>query len=247
MFMTAGAGLGVGLAVAMPLGAIMGSFATAVALRLPRGEDWVAARSRCPACSTDLGIPDLVPILPWLALRGSCRHCGGRISARYPAMEAVMATAFAVPVVANGGIWLDLVPLWLLATVLAVLSLIDLSHRYIPDGCVAMVAVTGMGASLAGFSVPWGDALVGGLLLGSGTWLVRQGVSAFTGREALGLGDVKLYAAAGFWVGAWGTAPLLLGSALAGLVFSLAWRRWGRDAEVPFGPCIAATLYILAV
>ncbi|MFV3129867.1 prepilin peptidase [Niveispirillum sp. KHB5.9] len=245
-WMSAGTGLGAGLAIALPAGAIMGSLAAAIAWRLPRDQDWITGRSRCPHCGTALGFPDLVPVLSWLALRGRCRHCGNGISARYPVVETATALAFAAPVLANGGLWPDLLVLWLLAITLMVLTLVDLSHRYIPDGCLLIAAPAGLGLSLAGLSIPWTEAVMAGLLLGTGTWLVRYGVGRVVGQEALGLGDVKLFAVAGLWVGMEGIAPLLLGSALAGLAFRIVWRRQGHEAEMPFGPCIAWVLYMLA-
>ncbi|MCB1538670.1 MAG: prepilin peptidase [Alphaproteobacteria bacterium] len=69
------------------LGLCLGSFATALVYRLPRGLNWTTERSRCPSCGHALGVPDLVPVFSWLFLRGRCRHCGTRIPARYPLIE----------------------------------------------------------------------------------------------------------------------------------------------------------------
>lgn len=246
-WISAGTDMATGLALAFPVGASLGSLAAAIAWRLPRGADWIASRSRCPACGTVLTVADLVPVLSWLLRRGRCRHCEGPISIRYPLVEAATALACAAPVLAHGGLWLDLLPLWLLATVLMVLTLVDLSHRYIPDGATALVALTGLALSMAGLSVAWTDALAASLLLGGGTWLVRHLTSRATGREALGLGDVKLFAAAGLCVGIAGIAPLLLASAMAGLIFYLVRRQRRTDPEIPFGPCIAWSFYALVV
>lgn len=76
-------------------GLIIGSFATALVYRLPRGLDWVSARSRCPSCGHVLGVPDLVPVFSWLFLRGRCRHCGTKIPARYPLIELSFGLAAA--------------------------------------------------------------------------------------------------------------------------------------------------------
>lgn len=246
-WINAGTSLGAGLAIAFPVGAIMGSLSAAIAWRLPRNQDWITGQSSCPHCGTVLGFPDLVPILSWLTLRGRCRHCGENISARYPLVEAATALAFSAPVVANGGLWPDLLVLWLLAITLMVLTLVDLSHRYIPDGCLLIAATAGLGLSLAGLSVPWMEAVTAGLLLGAGTWLVRCAVGIAVRQEALGLGDVKLFAVAGLWLGMAGIAPLLLHSAIAGLAMQTVWRRKKHEAEMPFGPCIALAFYMLVV
>src|SRR4051812_47475203 len=77
------------------LGAAVGSFLTVVIHRLPsRGESIVSPRSKCPECGAPVGARDNVPILSWLLLRGRCRHCGARISARYPAVELLTAASF---------------------------------------------------------------------------------------------------------------------------------------------------------
>lgn len=218
-WLTSGTGLEIGVALALSLGAVMGSFACAVAWRLPRGGNWVSSRSCCPACGVRLHLLDLVPILSWLALRGQCRHCGERISPRYPGVEGITALAFVVPVVTNGGMWVDLLPIWLLVLALMILTLVDISHRFIPDGCTFLVAAAGLLACLLGVSVSFQEALIGAALLGGGTLLVRWGASAAAGREALGLGDVKLFAAAGLWIGPMAIGWLLALSALAGLAF----------------------------
>lgn len=247
-WLNGGTGLEVGLALALPLGTVMGSLACAVAWRLPRGQDWVSGRSCCTACGARLQALDLVPLLSWLVLRGRCRHCGGRISARYPVTEAATALAFAAPVLANGGLWVDLLPAWLLAVALMILTLVDISHRLIPDGCTLLVVASWFPASLTGMAPSASEALIAAALLGGGTWLVRWVSSAAVGREALGLGDVKLFAAAGLWIGPAAIGWLLVLSALAGLAWHVIEHQRSRgEAPMPFGPFIAWSLYGLVV
>jgi len=69
------------------IGAVLGSFMTALMYRLPRRLNWTTDRSRCTSCGHALGVPDLVPILSWVCLRGRCRHCGTSVSWRYPLTE----------------------------------------------------------------------------------------------------------------------------------------------------------------
>src|SRR3954453_10551637 len=88
--------------LAIPAGLIFGSFATVVAHRVPRGESFVAGRSRCPHCGESIAAYDNIPVLSWLARRGKCRHCGERISARYPLTELAMAVLFAATVLILG-------------------------------------------------------------------------------------------------------------------------------------------------
>ena len=74
-------------------GAILGSFATVVAHRVPRGESFVSGRSRCPGCGAQIAACDNVPVLSWLLLRGRCRSCGEPISPRYPLTELALGGA----------------------------------------------------------------------------------------------------------------------------------------------------------
>src|SRR4029077_2893641 len=81
--------------VAFPFGLVVGSFLTVVADRVPKKESIVSPRSRCPHCGAEIRNRDNVPVLSWLALRGRCRSCGARVSARYPLLEAGTAASFA--------------------------------------------------------------------------------------------------------------------------------------------------------
>src|SRR3712207_5879897 len=90
------------LAVAAPFGLVIGSFLNVVAYRLPRGESLVKPRSRCTGCGEEVRPYDNVPVLSWLLLRGRCRHCGERISARYPVLEALTGLVFAAVVLLRG-------------------------------------------------------------------------------------------------------------------------------------------------
>src|SRR5205814_6950334 len=85
------------------LGVVMGSAVTAIAWRVPRGRSWVRGRSACPYCRHELEFLDLVPVLSWAFHRGRCRHCGARISPRYPITE-LLCGAWAVLLLPQGGL-----------------------------------------------------------------------------------------------------------------------------------------------
>jgi leader peptidase (prepilin peptidase)/N-methyltransferase len=228
-------------------GACFGSFTAAMAWRLPRGMT-VWGRSACPACGTVLGVVDLVPVLSWLWLRGRCRHCGAGVSARYGVVEGATALYWAGCAVGFPDP-AEALLLALLGTDLLFLALVDLDWRYLPDGGQVILALLGLTAVGADGLDPvqglTGMALYGGLALA-----VRLAVGRWRGREALGLGDVKLMAGAGLWLGPAYLSPFLLLSGLLGLGF--AWRA-GREGagdgtgEIPFGPALAAALLILVL
>ncbi|TWB43006.1 prepilin peptidase [Nitrospirillum viridazoti] len=238
------------LMAAALLGLVAGSFAMALAWRLPRDEPWVMGRSRCPACGTPLAPSALVPVFSWLALGGRARCCGAPIPAAYPVGEALAALAFMVAVAR-----LDWGPetaaLGLLATLLLASAVIDLRHRYLPDGLTLAAALLGLGCSLAGWTVPPLPGLAAAVLVALPLLAVRWALSRRLRRVALGLGDVKLFAAAAWWVGPSGMPWLVLLSAGLGLAFYPMWwlaRRYRGEegAEMPFGPAIALAFYALA-
>ena len=128
-------------------GAIFGSFVSVVAHRVPRGESFVAGRSRCPACGAQIAACDNVPVVSWLALRGRCRDCGERISARYPLAELALGGLWAVTYLVLGDDDLAELALGLIfCAVLVAITLTDLELRLIPNaivlaGAVAAVAI----------------------------------------------------------------------------------------------------------
>src|SRR2546423_8776747 len=89
-------------AAILPLGAVIGSFLNVVIQRVPRGASIVRPRSHCPGCDAEIRARDNVPVLSWLILRGRCRHCHARISARYPAVELLTAAVFVAVAAARG-------------------------------------------------------------------------------------------------------------------------------------------------
>lgn len=233
---------GLAVSVAFALGAIAGSFAAAVAWRVPRGISWIAGRSFCPHCSSQLCARDLVPVLSWLANKGKARCCGGKVSWHYALVEIAGAFSFAITILAVG-FRPEVVPLFMLWTFLMVISTVDFSHRYIPDFAVAGVLVVGsVSDSLGMFTQIWNGLIAGGIVAAV-IMPVRYLVGRLTGREALGLGDVKLFIAAGPWVGTDGMPILVFASSGVALLLYPLWRRCGGGTEMPFGPAIAFALY----
>jgi leader peptidase (prepilin peptidase)/N-methyltransferase len=217
-------------------GAIVGSFLNVVIHRLPRGESLVRPRSRCPECGTDIAAYDNVPILSWLLLRGRCRHCGGRIAARYPAVELLTAAAFAAVVAARGTDAELLRDLPFVAALIA-LAAIDIDERILPNKIVYPLAVWGVAATVL---VDTGD-LLEHLIAGAAAFVVLLLV-VIAYPAGMGMGDVKLAGAMGVFLGL-SIAPALLAAFLAGSVVGLAMiAREGASARkktVPFGVFLA--------
>jgi len=231
------------------LGLCLGSFATALAWRLPRELPWVRTRSVCTSCGHPLSWLDLFPVLSWLALRGRCRYCGVRIDGRYPAIELATVCVCGIFYWRYGLSW-GVLPLYALAPVLLAATDIDFRFKIIPDilnGAVFLTAIVlltvqavqlGLGTEMLLFWVK--EAALGGLIYGGGSYLLRQIFLWKMRREALGLGDVKFFAAAGVWLGtdAMTMAYFLFFSGAAGVLLALVWRRFKREAAFPFGPAL---------
>src|SRR5918911_4850258 len=136
------------LALAAPLGLVIGSFLNVVAYRLPRGESIVKPRSRCTSCGTEVRALDNIPLISWLVLRGRCRHCSAPISARYPAVELATGVVFALVALARGLHPELLIDLPFAAMLIAVAD-IDIEHRIVPNRILAPMAVWAVAASAA--------------------------------------------------------------------------------------------------
>lgn len=216
---------------------MVGSFATVVAHRVPRGESIVGPRSRCPGCGVQIAAYDNVPVLSWLALRARARCCGARISARYPLTELAVAAAYAATVLVLWGETTQLVLGLVLVTTLAVVTLTDLERRIIPNRVLAVAAVLGVAIAAVGDPGSLPERLIaaaaaGGLLFAAALLYPR----------GMGLGDVKLAAVMGLYLGR-DVGPALLAALLAGSAVGLAMvAREGRSARrkaIPFGPFLA--------
>jgi leader peptidase (prepilin peptidase)/N-methyltransferase len=238
------------------IGACVGSFLNLVAWRLPRQESVLRPGSHCPRCGTPLGWFELVPVLSWLLQRGRCRHCQAPVRPRYPAVELLtaglfVATAIGQPSALQGAPpLLELLAGWMLVSLLLPLLLIDLDHLWLPEPLCRWGVLLGLGiTAVAGFSHgndPGREALLGHLLATSTGLLGFEAVSAagarLLGKPALGLGDAKLAALLGAWLGLSGLGLALTLAVFSGAGFSLIGLLSGRlkrGQPFPFGPFLA--------
>ena len=239
------------------LGACIGSFVNVVAWRLPRQESVIWPGSHCPRCGTALHWFDNIPLLSWLLLRARCRHCGAAIAARYPLVELLcsglwVAVVWATPS-AMGSTPAPLLMLlagWLLMSWLLPLVLIDLDHLWLPEPLCRWGLLLGLGCTaIVGFGQDGhtGRALLLQHLLAAGAGLLGfEAVSAsaekLLGRPALGLGDAKLAALLGAWLGLTGLGLSVLLAVFCGAIGGGLGRlsgRLGPGQPFPFGPFLA--------
>lgn len=223
------------------VGLIVGSYLNVVIYRLPLGRSTVRPRSRCPHCAAPIRARDNVPVISWVLLRGRCRACGAAIPWRYPVIEAATAALFVVSF-ARFGPRAEALLAAVLGSLLIVLAAIDVDHLYLPDrltlgGCAAGLVLQGLTVEGSLASALQGALLGGGLLLVvAGAWLLA------TGREGMGLGDAKMLAMIGAFLGWPGVLVSLVVAAAAGAAAGLVLLAAGRidlQARLPFGLFLA--------
>jgi leader peptidase (prepilin peptidase) / N-methyltransferase len=239
------------------VGAIIGSFLNVVIHRVPREESIAFPASHCPSCGTAIRPYDNIPVVSWAMLRGRCRSCRSPISARYPAVELLTATLFALTFWLRSGLTLSLP--FDLAFVAAIVALvfIDAEHMILPNSitypgvALALVAralvpnlygvapLFGAHAGVPAWSLSLIGAIIGALVGGGFLWLVGWLWERVRGVEAMGLGDVKMM----FMVGAYLGWPLTLLTIFVGVLtgsvtgVAMMLRRGERDMQMllPFG------------
>ncbi len=232
------------VAFAALLGLAVGSFLNVVVWRTPRGESLVSPASACPGCGHAIRRRDNVPVLSWLVLRGRCRDCGMRISARYPLVEAATGVIFAL--IATRFVAADLpgaIPAFLyLGAISIALTLIDLDTHRLPNAIVlpaypVSIALLSIGSFATGDWISLARAAAG-----AGAMFAFYLALALIRPRGMGFGDVKLSGVLGLYLGWLGWDALAVGTFAAfllGGVFSivlLVSRRVGRRSGIPFGP-----------
>ncbi|OFW14986.1 MAG: hypothetical protein A3F70_15670 [Acidobacteria bacterium RIFCSPLOWO2_12_FULL_67_14] len=229
-------------------GFIVGSFLNVCIHRLPRRESVVWPGSRCASCGRTLAWYENIPVASWLVLRARCRTCGAPISPIYPLVETATAVVFAGGLAVYGPTPLLAVRL-MFASALIVLFVIDLQHRILPNAITLPGAALGF---LASWFLPpgWFSSLVG-IAAGAGIPLaIAEAYRRVRGQEGLGMGDVKMLAMVGAFLG-WPLMILTLviasfAGSIAGLTL-LASGKGTMQAALPFGTFLALGALVAAV
>jgi leader peptidase (prepilin peptidase) / N-methyltransferase len=246
-------------------GLLVGSFLNVVISRLPKmlEQQWAAEcaelagtaapaseefnlvrpRSRCRQCGQPIRWHDNIPVISYLALRGKCANCGAAIGMRYPLVELATGALFFFCIqrwgaTAEGAAWC------LFSAALVALALIDWDTTLLPDDITLPLLWTGLiFAALRWTPLPLVHAVWGAVAGYLSLWLVYQAFKLATGKEGMGYGDFKLFAALGAWFGWQALVPIILMASVIGAIigivmkFSTGLREGGY---VPFGPFLAA-------
>ena len=255
------------------LGVLVGSFLNVVIYRLPvmMERSWkaecaecfpeakietdeerfnlVVPRSRCPQCNHLIGSSENIPLLSWLVQKGCCKHCGCKISKRYPSIElltGLMSLVVAMVVPFGWPLLFALIFTWVLIS----LTFIDFDTMLLPDQLTLPLLWLGLIINISGTFIGLTDAVLGAAFGYLSLWSIYWGFKLITGKEGMGYGDFKLLAALGAWFG-WQALPLIiLLSSFAGAIIGIAVIAASKDKQsrpMPFGPylAIAGWLYLV--
>lgn len=253
------------------LGLMVGSFLNVCIYRLPQELSlFRPARSFCPGCNNTVAWFDNIPVLSYLLLRGRCRHCQARIPLRYPAVELLTGILFfCVASLGLPGVYTA--KLLVFMAILVTLLFTDLEERFLPDlftlgGTLvglgfAWLAPMQLGAVIFFYRARWGEsaasfgeALLASLFLSGLLYLLGEPYYWIRKREGLGLGDVKMVATLGAFLGLQGALFSLAAASLLGCVAGLAYMVWNKkdfaNYELPLGTFLAIagiglTFYLL--
>lgn len=247
------------------LGLLFGSFLNVVIYRLPKMMEaqWdrdcaehlgqtpatpaasfnlMTPRSRCQSCGHTLRWYENIPVLSYLALRGRCKACNARISPRYPLVELATAGLFTL-CAQRWGITFSTLAWCGFAATLLTLALIDWDTTLLPDDLTLPLLWGGLIAATAGWTqVDLRTALWGAVAGYLSLWLIYWGFKLLTGKEGMGYGDFKLFAALGAWFGWPALLPIILISSVIGAVIGIALKFSSGLREggyIPFGPFLA--------
>lgn len=254
------------------LGLLVGSFLNVVIYRLPKmmALDWeaqarsvlgiadpvdkeafnlVLPHSKCTQCDHEIKPWENIPIVSWLLLRGRCSSCKTSISFQYPLVEAVTALLSIAISIHYGATW-EALAMLALTWLLIAMSAIDIKHHLLPDSLTLTLLWLGLIANSFGMFTSLNDAVLGAVA-GYGTlWCVLWFFKLVTGKDGMGYGDLKLFAAIGAW-GGWQALPLtIVLSSVVGVILSvavLAAQGKSMKQAIPFGPYLAIAGWIALI
>ncbi len=253
--------------VAFLSGLLIGSFLNVCIYRLPRDLSVVHPRSFCPSCERQISWYDNVPLLSYMLLRGRCRNCHEPISIRYPIVELATGLLFAW-VAYHMGFTPETLKFCIFSAIIVTLIGSDIEERILPDEFT-------LGGTLIGFALAWLvpmnaslghliapgvqslralsliEAALGALVSAGSILLVAKLYELLRHREGMGLGDVKMVAMIGAFLGLQGSLlTLILGSlvgGIGGLIYILLTGKNAATYQLPFGAFLGGAAVVVAM
>ena len=224
------------------VGLCVGSFLNVLIYRIPKGEEFVKTPSHCMKCGHSLKWYENIPVFSWLIQGGKCRACGVRLSAQYPVVEALNGLMWLLTGILYRGDWITVALYCGLFSMLLTLSVIDWRTYTIPDGINLVIFILGLVRLVTDLG-NW-PLYVAGMLSVSLVFLLLY---ALTRGNGLGMGDIKLVAAAGLLLGWQNMLLAVLVGSVSGAVIHSVRMRLGAGNKLAFGPYLAAGMWLAAL
>jgi len=221
-------------------GLILGSFLNVCIHRIPRKESLVRPPSACPQCNERIRFYDNIPLISYVILRGKCRFCRKPIPVRYPIVE-LLTGSLSMSLFVKYGLTPHYFFFFFFSASLVIVTFIDLRHKIIPD----VISLPGILVGLAAVSLfrlnglSWKDSLIGMIIGGGLLFLIGVSYEWLRKKEGMGMGDVKLLAMIGAWMGYMALPYIILISSLTGIIIgggSLLLTKRDLGQRIPFGP-----------
>jgi leader peptidase (prepilin peptidase)/N-methyltransferase len=235
--------------VAGLFGLMVGSFLNVCIARLPKGGSIVSPPSTCPRCGRLINWRDNIPVISYLMLGGKCRACALPISVRYPLVEAATALLFMWQAMTEPAPGVHLASRLVFTALLVALAVTDFETFRLPNPLTFGGLAAGLVFAL--FTTPGiRDAVIGAVLGAGILLLIRWGWLQATGKDAMGLGDVKMLAMIGAFLGWQQVFVVLLLSTLAGAVVGVGLTVAGRGSmgsKLPFGVFLAIAALVASL
>ena len=226
------------------LGLVMGSALNCLALRLAAGKKWSGKeRSECPHCHHILTPGELIPLLSFLIQKGKCRHCGAKISPRYPITETVLAAAYAACFL-QFGLSPRLISVLVFVSCLFCLSLVDLDTQIIPDRFILIPLATRIVELLVTEGFQGLSALIPGLIIGGGVLVLSLIMDKVLKKDTMGGGDIKLLALLGMFLSFPQCLLMVLAACVIGIVMASILMKVDSETPFPFGPALAIAAWV---
>ena len=230
------------LSIIFVVGLCVGSFCNVLIYRIPRKEEFVRTPSHCMTCGHGLKWYELIPVVSWLLQGGKCRACSVKLSVQYPVVESINGVMWLIAALVFRGDWLTVGLYCLLSSMLLVLTVIDWRTYTIPNGVNLVILLLGVVRLATDFS-DWPIYVIGMLSVS----LVFLLIHIATGGNGLGMGDVKLVAAAGLLLGWQKMILAVLVGSLSGAVIHMVRMRRGAGKKLAFGPYLASGIWLAAI
>ena len=223
-----------------------GTLHTANQINLPATFNLSLPHSHCPNCQHQLHWWENIPLISYIALKGHCLNCKQYVSIRYPLIELLTAL-LSIYLTWHYGFNIKLLATLLFTWILLTLAFIDLSEKILPDILTISLLWLGLLCNLNGLFTDISSAIIGAIVGYLFLWIIAFTFHKITHKEGLGLGDCKLLAAIGAWLG-WQLLPMVvLIASLLGTVIGItliALNKLNRQTPIPFGPYLAIAGWI---